>query len=267
MPVRNDSLHLTYLDNDAIVAVTLEPAAKTYVLDLRSTSYVALCATVIYEIAAAPLEKRRRLVETAIEVAEGYSTDQAPEVLREVLVRAPIPASVDRQLRGIRGLEVLLQPNPPEAEEFFRKGGFGRISGDALVDIMRATNNAAPAEKDLPFREFFFKRAKAHVVMLAGEAAKRGYIDMAEFKEPDLREILERKQMFGVVSTMLATMFRALQGKVRGRHGCISDLRTVIETAHADAFLTRDKELIACNELVREAFPQFPMKVVPLPRA
>jgi len=39
----------------------------------------------------------------------------------------------------------------------------------------------------------------------------------------------------------------------------------VIETAHADAFLTRDRELIACNELVREAFPQFPMKVVQLP--
>ena len=264
MVVRNDSLHLTYLDNDAIVAATLEPAAKDYVLSLRRTSYVALSATVILEMAAAPPAKRRRLIETAIEVAEGYSTDQAPDVLRQVLVRAPIPASVDRQLRGIHGLEVLLQANPPDGEDVSRQG-FGRVPGDPLVDIMRATDSAAPGEKDLPFKEFFFKRAKAHVMMLADTAVKRGYIEKAEMTELDLREIIQRKQMFGVVATMLATMYRALKGKARGQHGCISDLRTVIETAHGDAFLTRDKELIACNELVREAFPQFPMKVLKLP--
>jgi hypothetical protein len=162
---------------------------------------------------------------------------------------------------------VLLQPIPPEAEEFFRNGGFGRIPGQPLVDIMRDTDKAAPEEKDLPFKEFFFKRAKAHVMMLAEGAAKRGYIPSAEFTEPELREIIQRKQMFGVVATMLATMYRSLQRKARGKHGCISDLRTVIETAHADVFLTRDKELIACNALVREAFPQFPMKVVQLPSA
>jgi hypothetical protein len=101
--------------------------------------------------------------------------------------------------------------------------------------------------------------------MLAEGAATRGYIESADFTEIDVREIIQRKQMFGVVATMLATMYRAIQRKVRGRDGCLSDLRTVIETAHADAFLTRDKGLIACNQLVREAFPQFPMKVVRLP--
>jgi hypothetical protein len=267
MVVRNDSLHLTYLDNDAIVAATLEPAAKKYVLNLRSTSYLALSATVIYEIAAAPPSKRRRLVETAIEVVEGYSTDQAPDVLREVLVRAPIPACTDRQLRGISGLEVLLQPDPPDADEFFGKRGFERIQGQSLADIMRDTGSAAPEEKDLPFKEFFFKRAKAHVMMLAEGAANRGHIERARFMDLEPLEIIQRKQMFAVVATMLATMYRALQRKARGKHGCISDLRTVIETAHADAFLTRDKELIACNELVREAFPQFPMRVVRLPSA
>jgi hypothetical protein len=267
MVVRNDSLHLTYLDSDAVVAATLEPSAKRYVLELRSTSYVALSATVIYEIAAAPPDKRRRLVETAMEVADGYSTDQAPDVLREVLVHAPIPSSVNRELRGIRGLEVLLEPTPPEAEEFLRAGGFGRVPGDPLIDVMHFTARAQPKERNVPFKEFFFRRAKAHVVMLADEAAKRGYIDRAELNELELREVIQRKQMFGVVATLLATMYRALQRKIRGKHGCISDLRTVIETAHGDVFLTRDEELIACNELVREAFPQFPMKVVRLPRA
>ncbi len=266
MVSRNDTLHLTYLDNDAIVAATLEPTAKDYVLNCRRTSYVALSATVIHEMAAAPPAKRRRLVETAMEVAEGYSTDQAPEVLREVLGRAPIPASVDRQLRGIRGLEVLLQELAPDSDDSSKTQGFGRIPGEALVDIMRATGSAAPAEKKLPFKEFFLKRAKAHVMMLAEDAAKRGHIERAEFTQPELGEIIQRKQMFAVVATMLATMYRAMRGEARGKHGCISDLRTVIETAHADAFLTRDTELIACNELVREAFPQFPMKVVEVPR-
>lgn len=265
MVVRNDTLHLTYLDTDAIVAATLEPAAKEYILKLRLSSYVALSATVIREMAVAPPGKRHRLIETAMEVAEGYSTDQAPDVLREVLVRAPIPASVDRQLRGIRGLEVLLQPTPPNAEDLLGTKGFGKSEGQSLADIMRDTANALPQERELPFREFFFKRAKAHVMMLAETAASRGYIQRAEITELELREIIQRKQMFGVVATMLATMYRALRRASRGKYGCISDLRTVIETAHADALLTRDEELFASNELVREAFPQFPMKVIRLP--
>ena len=156
----------------------------------------------------------------------------------------------------------MLQPNPAE---FLKSAGFNRIPGEPLNDIMRATNAVAPDERDLPFKEFFFKRARAHVMMLAEGAVKRGYIEKADFTDAEFDEIIQRKQMFGVVATLLATMYRSLHRKARGKHGCISDLRTVIETAHADGFLTRDSELIACNELVREAFPQFPMKVLRLP--
>jgi hypothetical protein len=97
MVVRNDRLHLTYLDNDAIAAATLEPAAKDYVLSLRSTSYVALSATVIHEIAAASPAKRRRLVETAPGGRESQSAGSGlfgfprPDGVASALSVEPVP--------------------------------------------------------------------------------------------------------------------------------------------------------------------------------
>lgn len=110
MVVRNDSLYLTYLDNDAIVAATLEPAAKRYVLDLRRTSYVALSATVIYEIVAAPPPKRRRLVEKPLSqpspaILENTSFGRHEEHAPAGPERRLAAAARERPARGQRSWE------------------------------------------------------------------------------------------------------------------------------------------------------------------
>lgn len=255
-----DSMHLTYLDNDAIIAATGEPAAKQFILALRATSYIAVSATVLHELAFAPPAQRQRRILTLLEVAHGYSTDQCPDVLREVFVRAPIPESATRQLRGIDGLRVFLGPNAPQPQTIF-----GRPLPDPLGKMMREIHRGTPRGKIGTFKEFFYERAKAHVLHLAQIAATRGLIPTTEHVEAQFSEIIQRKQVFSMVAMQLATMYRALLNRGRGRDGCFSDLRTVVETSHADVFLTRDVELIECSKLVREAFPQFPLEVRRLP--
>ena len=112
------------------------------------------------------------------------------------------------------------------------------------------------------FKDFFSLRAKAYLLSIAELAVRRGYIERADFSETEISEIIRRKQVFNVLGMMLATMYRATRAEGFGENGCFSDLRTAIETAHADTFVTCDKEVFECGALVRDAFPEFPLRVV-----
>ena len=139
----------------------------------------------------------------------------------------------------------------------------------ALDNIARAGRNAALPDS---FGEYFQRLNPYIFEHLLGLATTQTHehLRLAARKlraDHVGRAVHDKHAIVGYISMYLANAYRKRNGTMRKGDGCLSDLGNLIEVAHADVLLTRDKELYECYQLARTAIsnlrPQ--VRLVPHP--
>jgi hypothetical protein len=255
-----------HLDADVVVGLILDDAARTTVRQVRHDGYdVLLSPGVVHELAGAPRRVRRKLFQAALEYCTGFTMWQSPEILaREIAALESnelMPAVPYLPIRELADLQT-------EAGLIKRLGPF-RNTHDKKQDI-EALERIAREIRSHPL-EPTFEEFLASWTGPIGSLVIRGGVEKGTVKAPDFRNTqdfakYDKHGLVTVIALLAASLYRRTRNLGKGE-GCLSDLGNMVEVAHADIVLTRDKELAACGDLVRSVLEggRVEIRLVPRP--
>lgn len=253
-----------HLDNDVLVGLARDDVSCEYVGRLRDHgAKVYLSPNVVHEMARAGRKNRGRLIDAALRFCDGVTNMQALDIV-EAEVRALIrggamPTYPYDDVRSVRDLEQVRsdvgrievlgdwgrhaqEMTKPEWATFLQ--GFVEDIDDATTTKVRQFET---------YRDFLSHRWGVF----------RGTLDaivtplfMAEgIKMSDHGKIADSwrnaQPMHGVLianTLITANIYRRARSDGKAA-GCMTDLRNIVEAAHGDRFLTRDKDLFECGKL------------------
>jgi hypothetical protein len=136
--------------------------------------------------------------------------------------------------------------------EFYASGGFGSRELRGLLDRLHGIYRGVDRQRLGTFEDFMMRHTLEWLATWVATGAERGYVEGIDEWTPEvLQRLMPRKALFGVVFITMANVYRCITRCLTKGVGCLSDLRTIAETAYSDKLLTNDRELYECGELVR----------------
>lgn len=239
---------LGYLDTNVVAALAQGEAAAVQFMESTRRNGTDLCvsATVVDEIAAAPLAIRRRLVAAATKHCRGFSVDSAGVVVNEEILRAVDGGpTLGRQMFPIHRLGSAV------TKSVLDQRGVTRPKKAELVSM---NEGARSLEMCATFHEFFHKH-RAYIARKVRARLDWEVQSAIDGRHPKARLDVGDKYGAGfLVGMLLANAYRV--AKREGKpEGVITDIPIMVEVAHADEFFTRDEGLLACAALLGEVLP------------
>lgn len=232
----------------------LQDRIRTYLCGLRSEGYsVVITDSTLRELAANENPHTRAVtLGAAVAHCDGYFALDADDILKvEALDR------VGSSITSITTELVLPIEDLPEVVEEVRKiAGQAQLRARTRLDVRELRQFKQRLDSHLkvepgqipPFPDFVREH---HLDFL------RLYYDQSfktyEVVEDTLEPLWYRGKGWRIgVLAMMANIHRWATRNLRKGEGSISDIHAVIEAAYADLFLTYDKELAGCGELINQ---------------
>ena len=253
-----------HLDNDILAGLVRDDVARDHVGRLRRDgAKIYLSPSVVHEMARAGLKTRGQLIDAALTFCDGMTNMQAHEIfeaeIRAAIRGSALPRYPYDDIRRISDLEQVRtdegrvkvlgewkrhdqEPTKPQWAAFL--DGFVAEIDDAEANRVREF----PQYKDFLAHRFGVFRGTLEGLaqpLFAAEGIKmheHGKIAKRWHNASPMHGLLFANNLIS------ANVYR--RAKSQGKaSGCMTDLRNIIEAAHGDRFLTRDKDLVASGRL------------------
>jgi hypothetical protein len=197
-----------------------------------------------------------RLVKAAATWCDGFMLMEAMDVLR-VELAAPDAETMIRCHKIAPGsdlMDMLAYVNEPEVRRFYAEGAFGNKGLKTLLPKLDPVLKGTDRSTRLPFPKFVDAYGLKYLGGMLQLLAERGRIK-AFPQGTELADFWKRAKANRLSTLMLMANIHRWIGQEGKAAGALSDIRVIIEAAYADRFITRDKELLACGQVVREVEP------------
>jgi hypothetical protein len=255
------------LDSNIVSGLALDDVARDCVREYRRNGAIVLLSpAVVRELCLAGPRRREKLVAAAIEYCDGFTNLPVADLLAlelQCITEArrvpPVPIVPIGELRRIL------------REPFAVRHGGGvntksrRAGHVKMLEDMRREMRGDEVE---PTFEKFLKSWSAPIFKsLVDSGVAAGRIPRPKLRADGVTSHSDKHGLVACIGIFAANMYRKLTGTMLKGEGCFSDLNNLIEIAHSDVLLTRDKELFECSELlrtvIRDARPE--IRLVPQP--